>query len=645
MTMQSDVQLPGDVPSESYDYTDSLENDEGDFPASSDGLWLDCLEPGEVVRQSEPAMTFEDAVKLIRMDESQFHGQDSDAKDLEFSILDNPEEIRKIAYDLMFPILYSSGDDIETVNPSVFQIPRFVEPFWGAGFDVMLDRHARPNGRNLERIELAAGPSQRIPEGTDLTSPPKSIRFISLKKADECIVDANWSGERAFYEKGGRLFWIQTSHRAWIPVDTSSVKRHLKAWKFIHFHHPVQLSPQEQELNRIQTDCAVDYVGGVAGYRKGLRRICSHDVLVTSEPLLLAPTEGDFPLIRRFLEGLLNEPDDGIDQRDHLYCWLKTSLQSLYAGEASLGPAMILVGPAHAGKSYLQTIITMMMGGRSANPYQYMTGQTPFNSELFQAEHLSIEDQMAPGRASEQVFFTQKFKEFCVNERRSCHRKGREQITLCSYCRVTVSVNEEPHCLETLPRLMEDVKDKLMILRAGHRRIPVRKKDESIASFHNAVRKELPCFIEHLLYHYSIPDHLREPRFGFSMFHHPEVLIKMNSSKPEFKLLQLIDRQLFKPEEGGVPAKDPWIGRASELEFKLMTPGTSTSYEARALFTSPNACGYLLSLLEKLKPEQFTSRMVDKYKQWKISPAVAGRAAGTAQASGTGKENVGGEGG
>ena len=48
-----------------------------------------------------------------------------------------------------------------------------------------------------------------------------------------------------------------------------------------------------------------------------------------------------------------------------------------------------------------------MFGGRAARPYQFMSGLTSFNSDLFEAEHLMIEDEQAslifvPGATSAQ---------------------------------------------------------------------------------------------------------------------------------------------------------------------------------------------------------------------------------------------------
>jgi len=62
------------------------------------------------------------------------------------------------------------------------------------------------------------------------------------------------------------------------------------------------------------------------------------------------------------------------------------------------GQEVVLAGSIEMrkGKSCSpELIVTPLLGGRSAKPYQFMSGQTAFNANLFEAEHLMIEDDVA----------------------------------------------------------------------------------------------------------------------------------------------------------------------------------------------------------------------------------------------------------
>ena len=70
-----------------------------------------------------------------------------------------------------------------------------------------------------------------------------------------------------------------------------------------------------------------------------------------------------------------------------------------------------------------------MLGGRSANPYPFMTEKTQFNSELFHAEHLMIEDEAASFALIVRRTLAASLKGFVANENARCHPKNRQALT------------------------------------------------------------------------------------------------------------------------------------------------------------------------------------------------------------------------
>ena len=90
----------------------------------------------------------------------------------------------------------------------------------------------------------------------------------------------------------------------------------------------------------------------------------------------------------------------------------------------------MLAGPRDCGKSLLQSLLTILFGGRSAKPYRYMTGETSFNADLFGAEHLVIEDEQPNTDIRARRNFGAQIKEFTSNPMQSCHGKFREAVGL-----------------------------------------------------------------------------------------------------------------------------------------------------------------------------------------------------------------------
>jgi hypothetical protein len=196
------------------------------------------------------------------------------------------------------------------------------------------------------------------------------------------------------FDAGRNLYWIKNERGVWIALNETQFKRILR-------HQGVSprvpqdshVSPLYECLIEIQQTCDVHYAGALAGYSAGIYDMGERRILVTESPRIIEPRRGQFKTLRTFITGLLK--DSEFDQIPYLYGWLKVAYETLRAGERRPGQGLVLAGVRDCGKSLLQNIITFILGGRSARPYQFMGGLTPFNSDLFEAEHLMIEDEQA----------------------------------------------------------------------------------------------------------------------------------------------------------------------------------------------------------------------------------------------------------
>jgi hypothetical protein len=140
--------------------------------------------------------------------------------------------------------------------------------------------------------------------------------------------------------------------------------------------HDERVSEIEALVTSIQNSSDVDYAGPLAGYDTGIYMIHGKRVLVRDSPKLMVPTEGKFPVIGQLLNAML-----GCEQRKYFDGWLKIAVESLYQHEHRTGQALVLAGPPVSGKSLLQQLITVALGGRAGKPYRYMTKGSAFNGE------------------------------------------------------------------------------------------------------------------------------------------------------------------------------------------------------------------------------------------------------------------------
>jgi len=414
---------------------------------------------------------------------------------------------------------------------------------------------------------------------------------------------------QAYYDTAQKCYWIENARNSWIEVNETGLKRHLRACG-VSPNCPDRkiVSPLDLKLIHLQKHHDVAYAGPLSGHPKGIHEICGNRILVTSSPRLIEPKEGQFPLIERVLNNLFE------DQLPYMFGWLKVSLAQLRSQQHRPGQMLAMAGEGGSGKSLCQEFITVLLGGRVAKPYRYMSAETPFNGDLFGAEHLMIEDEIASTDMRTRRNFGARIKEFTVGLTQSCHSKNRPAITLTPFWRLTISLNDEPENLLILPPLDDSLVDKIILLKADKKALP---KPTGTNAQRKAVWDELmnqlPAFVWYLE-HWEIPLELKSERFGIRHFQHPDLVKTIETFAPEMRLIALIDAELFKG-----PVTSAWSGTAEQLERALMN--SPSAYEARRLLDWNNAAGTYLGRLAKKYPERVEAERDGNKRTWNITTA------------------------
>jgi hypothetical protein len=245
-----------------------------------------------------------------------------------------------------------------------------------------------------------------------------------------------------------------------------------------------------------------------------------------------------------------------------------------------------------------------------------MTGATPFNADLFAAEHQMIEDEPASTDIRARRNLGANLKNVTVNDVQRCHAKNRTPLSLTPFWRLTITGNDEAENLMVLPPIDDSIEDKLILLRAHKKPMPAKTGTLAERSaFWGSLIAELPAFVDFLL-HWEIPVELQSERFGITHYHHPDILRAIDDLAPEKRLLTLIDTEVFK---AGEPRQ--WQGKSEQLETLLTDKEASTSYAARQLFTFNTAAGVYLGRLARKHPDRVTERRVSTGRLWTIQAA------------------------
>lgn len=432
----------------------------------------------------------------------------------------------------------------------------------------------------------ATAKKPRTPAGgssdDDQAPPVVNPRRLPLQQTEEPV---------AYYDSSRGTYWKKNSEGEYMQVTEASLRRTLKYETYGHIWEKEDSAIYcDRHLMLIQDTCNVSFAGPLAGYRAGLHTICGRKMLVTSSPKLIVPKEGKWPTLKKFIDELLGE------QAVVLHAWLKASLKTLYKGAPFRpAPMLAIAGPANCGKSLLQNIITEIFGGRASKPYRYMIGETPFNAEIFGAEHLMIEDDATQTDLRFRRTFGAQLKNVVYNETQSLRGMFKGAVTVHVFARVTITMNDETENLAVIPPIDDSLADKIILLQASMATFPYGNDDlDGRRRFRETLTKELPAYL-HFLRGFRVPERLQSRRSGVAAYRDPHLVHELLLLSPQLALLELIDRLWI-----WGPKDDAWIGTAAELQDALVAKDRSG--RAGKLLEWRQACGTYLGRLMRDYP-------------------------------------------
>lgn len=426
---------------------------------------------------------------------------------------------------------------------------------------------------------------------------------------------AVWTG--MFYEDARQRYWIRekATPDKFMTVNDTRAKAALRALGVVK-------TVCDDWLYHICVWNNVRYAAPLAGYTSGIYEMFNEKILVTRSPKILEPARGSWPVLRKFLHGLLGE-----EQLAVFMGWLLVAYEALRSGEPRHGQALGLVGPAKAGKSLLQKIITVILGGRVKHPFKYMTGRTDFNAELFEAEHLCIDDEKASIDIRSRRELGTAIKMVCVNQEQTCFRKHATPVTLLPFWRLTISVNDDPEALQVLPPLDDDIADKLILLKTEKRPMPMPTLTGSERKrFWNTLVGELPALLYEIINEWKIPAKLLKSewaeRYGLDSFKNPDVVRELMELSPEWALLELLDQAYFPPTDPNgqtVFYKESIRATHRQIEQKLREVHETRVID-RLLSGPQHLSKYLGRLAKNRTTADRVKRVRGRSRDWVIEP-------------------------
>lgn len=398
---------------------------------------------------------------------------------------------------------------------------------------------------------------------------------------------------------GGDAFVIKSENdegkEIWAKWPLSAVRLEIRQCVLDKLGRYIAAKPRENEVQG-EIDMVLAWVRknrmveavfpALAGYMAGLHELRDGKrVVVRMSPRLVSPESGKWDTIRELIEGRLDLSRDGAkdaNQSVYFHAWLQTAYRSLVTGKpGSRKPGHILgiFGPGGCGKSRLQiNIITPMLGGRIADPTSFMTGEDSYNVDMMGAEHQCVEELQKPSwSAGDRVNLSESMKRIVATESKRLRMMRTDPITVDPFWRMSITMNNDPDKIRAFPMLTPDFADKVVLLLAAKRPLPMpTRTDAEQEAFNTQVASELPAYAHWLLNEFEVPEHLLmcdgqdATRFGFASYQHPTLSAQLFDDTPAAHLLRLVDAAEFSElgNAGGRPRK-LW-----ELSYPLNTSGS-----------------------------------------------------------------------
>ena len=370
-------------------------------------------------------------------------------------------------------------------------------------------------------------------------------------------------------------YYRQNAQKVFTAIPGRDAERELKFHGFGYNKVHNEASEIDVALRTIQLENCVQGAGSLCGRMPGLVAENGFKYLVTRGPdILPADSTGHDHEARPMFEllgALFGEEANPYYETQLLtfMAWLQRARLALKHPDQHLpGQMLALVGPAGCGKSYLQLLITEMLGRRTCDPSLWLQGKTAFNGDLWTAEHLVMSDSNLEATGKGKEAMRDKIKEIVANPSYPCHFKNKEQLTLRPIWRMTLSANDDVTSANILPALEKSTKDKIIYFKC-YTKEGYFPESHNRQRHHEAILDSLPAFL-HFVECAEIPAEMEHNRWGVNAWHHPDCIELLQSYNPEQELEEILEKWLADKTIGSVQRRP----RELYVELETLTGGS-----------------------------------------------------------------------
>lgn len=418
----------------------------------------------------------------------------------------------------------------------------------------------------------------------------------------------------------GETYWdektfFQRNGPEWVRLSTEDLQRDLRVKEISNKPRKGQISSDiDRVIRHIQRNNKIEGAAPVVNRKPGVIVLDGRRILNTSTIKAMAPSDrtgiepGEIPIVWDILSGMYGEASTG--PLAHWLAWMKRFYVGVLEYRPLMGQAIFICGPKNCGKTLLSwRVIKPLVGDRAANPYEYFTGQTTFNAELFESPLLSINDEEGFGNMQTRFKFQARLKSFTVNPAHMYHRKFSTPFSVEWSGRLVVTLNDDPESVGVLPEVNSNTRDKLMFFQAQDR--PQGWEDSM--TLEPKIAAELPLFARFLL-EYKVPPAIHVGgRMGVQSYFEPKIERMSAQQNVHYTMLETLNCWIDL-DPYWAPEVAEWVGDPTRFYAEL-TKLETMQQVARDL--NPQRCATQLDTLARIKDSGVT-RILDANRAFRI---------------------------
>lgn len=203
--------------------------------------------------------------------------------------------------------------------------------------------------------------------------------------------------------------------------------------------------------------------------------------------------------------------------------WLASFYRQGYSKRICTNPgqALVIAGPASAGKTFLAKKIIARLAGGFSNGVDYFINGGRFTDDIVCSPMLLIDDAISDLKGNDRDKMTNLIKQVVATGSMRSEAKFKSALTSLPWPgRVGIFCNSDAQSLSVIPNLEASTKDKFMMLMAGHAIYPF---SQDYAVQEAWILDELPWFALFLL-GYQVPQRFINVRYGVRAWQHPDMV-------------------------------------------------------------------------------------------------------------------------